>query len=186
MSHQNPNGKFEAILEEALDLLIPALKKQKFATSGTGERRITSEVKEKAWERDGGRCAYVGEKGRRCGSAWMVEFDHIDPVAWGGGATLDKIRCLCWAHNQLEAERLFGADFMEEKRRAAAETRRSSRIEMKSGTRAGAAGTATGSDEGTRAGAGATAMGSDDRTRAGAGPSDAIPRRVPSATSAAA
>src|SRR6185436_18637177 len=28
MSHQNPDGKFEAILEEALDLLLPALKKQ--------------------------------------------------------------------------------------------------------------------------------------------------------------
>src|SRR6185503_17833504 len=110
----------------------------------------------------GGRCTYVGEKGRRCGSTWMVEFDHIDPVAWGGGATVDKMRCLCWAHNQLEAERLFGAGFMEEKRRAAVEARQASRIEMKSATRAGAGPPMTESDHATGAGAGRPATGTDD------------------------
>ena len=175
MSHQNPDGKYEAILIEALELLIPALKKQKFATSGTGERRINSEVKKEVWQRDGGRCAYVGEGGRRCGSSWQIEFDHIDLVAWGGGATADKIRCLCRAHNQLEAERQLGAGFMEEKRRAASETRRASRIEMKTGTRAGAGCPATRPDHGTCAGAVSLPTGSPN--------SDT---RVPSATSAAA
>jgi hypothetical protein len=46
MSHQNPSGKHEAVLIGALELLILALKKQKFATSGSGNRRVTSDVKE--------------------------------------------------------------------------------------------------------------------------------------------
>ena len=168
MSHQNPGGKYEAILIEALELLLPALKKQKFATSGAGERRIPSDVKAKVWERDGGRCAYVAADGRRCGSGWQVEFDHVEPVARGGEATVENVRCLCRAHNQLEAERRFGAGFMEEKRRRAADVRKSGRIEMKSATRAGAAGSATESANATRAGAGRSTE-SRDGTRAGAG-----------------
>ena len=160
MSHQNPGGSFEAILEEALDLLIPALKKQKFTSTGSQgtERHVPSHVKEQVWERDGGACTFVGENGRRCGSRWQVEFDHVEPLACGGKASVDNVRCLCRAHNQLEAERRFGAGFMEEKRRLAAEIRRAHRIEPKSGTRAGAGWPVTGFDGGTGAGAGVTAI----------------------------
>jgi hypothetical protein len=156
MSHQNPGGSFEAILEEALDLLIPALKKQRFAASGTRgtERHVSSRVKEQVWERDGGACTFVGENGRRCGSRWQVEFDHVEPVACGGEASVDNVRCLCWAHNQLEAERRFGAGFMEEKRRLPAEKRKAHRIETGSRTRAGAGWPIAVADDGTRAGAG--------------------------------
>ena len=169
MSHQNPGGKYEVILLEALELLIPALKKQKFATSGAGDRRISSEVREKVWERDGGRCTFVGEDGRCCGSTWKVEYDHIEPVACGGEATVENVRCLCRAHNQLEAERRFGSGFMEERRRHAAEVRQSGRIEMKNGTRAGAAGSTMESKSGTRAGAGWPGTESRNECRAGAG-----------------
>jgi hypothetical protein len=37
-------------------------------------------------------------------------------VARGGRATVEGIRLLCRAHNQYEAERVFGAGFMDEKR----------------------------------------------------------------------
>jgi hypothetical protein len=37
-------------------------------------------------------------------------------VARGGAATVENLRLRCRAHNQLEAERMFGAGFMEEKR----------------------------------------------------------------------
>jgi hypothetical protein len=46
----------------------------------------------------------------------MVEFDHLQPVARGGQASTENIRLLCRAHNQWEAERVFGADFIEQKR----------------------------------------------------------------------
>ena len=168
LSHQNPSGNYEAVLIEALELLIPELKKRKFATSGTGARRMTSEVKEKVWERDGGRCTYVGEGGRRCGSTWQVEFGHIIDVACGGESTVENTRCLCRAHNQLEAEQRFGAGWMEEKRREAQEARRAGRIEKRSGTRAGVVQPVTEPEETTRAGAGRRSIRETSETRAGA------------------
>ena len=185
MSHQNPGGEFESVLEEALDLLIPALKKQKFATNGAGDRRISSEVKERVWERDGGRCTFVGEDGRSCGSSWKVEFDHVEPAACGGEATVENVRCLCRAHNQLEAERRFGAGFMKEKRRRVLEARKSSRIEMKGGTRAGAGWHPTGPNEGTRAGADLLRAGNPNGRFARSSSADRASGRVPVGASAA-
>ena len=56
-----------------------------------------------------------------------VEFDHIDEVARGGTASVERMRLRCRAHNQYGAERTFGAGFMQQKReqsrRAAACTR---------------------------------------------------------------
>jgi hypothetical protein len=41
----------------------------------------------------------------------------VIPVARGGEATVSNIRLLCRAHNQLAAERVFGAGFMKHKRK---------------------------------------------------------------------
>jgi hypothetical protein len=69
----------------------------------------------------------VSEAGERCSAVKLLEFDHIDEVARGGQATTDRMRLRCRAHNQYEAERTYGAGFMqhkrEEARRAAAERR---------------------------------------------------------------
>ena len=166
MSHQNPGGDFETVLLEALELLLPELKKRKFAASGTkgSDRYISSRVKEQVWERDGGACTFVGESGRRCGSRRQIEFDHVVPVACGGEATVDNVRCLCQAHNQLEAERRFGAGFMEERRRQATEARAAGRIEVRS--RAGAEWPAPPAD--FRAGAEMAASAAAQDFRAGA------------------
>jgi hypothetical protein len=51
----------------------------------------------------------------------------VDPVARGGEATVEGIRLRCRTHNQYEAECVFGAGFMSEKRaeaRARAAARR--------------------------------------------------------------
>jgi len=76
----------------------------------------------------------VGENGQRCPACSDLDFDHIIPVARGGRSTEDNVRLLCSAHNQLEAERTFGAGFMETKReaaRAAAEERRTAAEERR-------------------------------------------------------
>ena len=52
-----------------------------------------------------------------------MQYDHIDPYAKGGEATVGGIRLLCRAHNQYEAERTFGVEFMRHKRLAASEAR---------------------------------------------------------------
>jgi len=77
---------------------------------------VPAAVKRAVWRRDGGRCSFVGANGRRCGSRDFLEFDHVDPVARGGKATVERVRIRCRAHNDLEAERTFGASFMARKR----------------------------------------------------------------------
>jgi len=58
----------------------------------------------------------VSESGKRCDERGFLEYDHEIPVARGGKATVENIRLRCRAHNQFEAERAFGAEFMDDKR----------------------------------------------------------------------
>jgi len=44
----------------------------------------------------------------------------MDPVARGGTTSARRMRLRCRAHNQYEAERTFGREFMEAKRRSSA------------------------------------------------------------------
>jgi hypothetical protein len=78
-------------------------------------------------ERDGGRCAFVSEAGKRCAETRFLQFDHIDPVARGGEATGENLRLVCSAHNRYAAERVFGAEFMSRKREEARRARREAR-----------------------------------------------------------
>jgi hypothetical protein len=128
MSHRNPKGSLAFLNRVALELLIEQLEKDKFAATDdpapagahwSETRHVPAAVKRAVWERDGGACTYVSPTGRRCGSRWFVEYDHILEFARGGVATVESIRLRCWAHNQLGAEDTYGAEFMEEKRRAA-------------------------------------------------------------------
>jgi 5-methylcytosine-specific restriction endonuclease McrA len=135
LSHQVPNGDLASVLDRVLDLAIAQLEKRKFAATdrprqaraSSNPRTIPSHVRRAVWHRDGGQCTFVSEKGLRCEARGRLEFDHIDPVARGGQATVDAIRLRCRAHNQYEAERLFGCEFMTAKReeaRAAVEARK--------------------------------------------------------------
>ncbi len=64
-------------------------------------RYIPATVKREVWCRDGGRCSYVDpHSGRRCGSRFLLELDHIVPFALGGSAEPGNLRVLCAAHNR--------------------------------------------------------------------------------------
>lgn len=82
-------------------------------------RYIPAQVRRRVWERDRGQCTFVGDGGHRCLARKFLEFDHVDPVARGGQATIDRMRLRCRAHNQYEAECTFGAGFMSAKREEA-------------------------------------------------------------------
>ena len=120
------------LLVAALEHYVAHLEKQKFAATpkprtgqprpGQDPRHIPGAVKREVRRRDDGRCAFVSETGHRCESR-AVQFDHILEVARGGTSTVANVRLLCHAHNQIEAERAFGAGFMEIKRRASVEAR---------------------------------------------------------------
>jgi hypothetical protein len=82
-------------------------------------RHIPAAVKRAVVKRDGGRCTFVAESGRRCEARGRLEFDHIEPVARGGRSTVGNLRLRCRAHNQYEAEQAFGSGFMQTKREKA-------------------------------------------------------------------
>jgi hypothetical protein len=82
--------------------------------------RPSAQVRREVYERDGGGCAWIGEDGRRCGSTWQLEFDHVQAAALGGEATTEGGKLHCRPHNMLHAEQVFGREFMERFRRGAA------------------------------------------------------------------
>ena len=56
-------------------------------------RSIPAAVRREVWRRDSGCCSYFDRHtGRRCGSRFFLELDHIVPVARGGGAEPANLR----------------------------------------------------------------------------------------------
>jgi 5-methylcytosine-specific restriction endonuclease McrA len=127
LGHELPSGDLAQVLDQSFDALIEKLEKRKFAATrrprrsrrpSNNPRHIPAHVKRAVWARDGGQCTFVSERGHRCEARKLIEFDHVEPVARGGTATVAGIRLRCRAHNQYAAERAFGAGFMREKREA--------------------------------------------------------------------
>lgn len=129
LSHAVPSGDVAQVLRRALDALIPQLEKRKFGAiarkrprrtvrpyPSTRTRHIPAHVRRAVWERDQGRCTFVGTTGHRCNAMTFLEFDHIKPHSRGGRPTVEGTRLRCRAHNQYEAERVFGSDFMAKRR----------------------------------------------------------------------
>jgi len=137
LSHKVANGDLTAVLHEALRCAIDKHGKRKGAIEPAHKRQrkspadrataigkpakvrepVAAEVRRQVWKRDDGRCAWIGPDGRRCGSKWRLELDHIHPAALGGPSTLDNMRVLCGAHNKLHAEQTFGRAHMAQFRR---------------------------------------------------------------------
>lgn len=137
MSHQLPSGDLVEVFDRALDALIVQLEKRKFAAtfrprraaqcSTKSPRHIPAHVKRELWVRDGGQCTFVSKSGHRCCARELLEFDHVEEVALGGKATVSGMRLRCRTHNQFEAERTFGAEFMKGKREEAQRIARESK-----------------------------------------------------------
>jgi 5-methylcytosine-specific restriction endonuclease McrA len=148
LSHAIPSGDVAQVLDRALDTLVKTLERRKCAridrparggrprprgSRTPTSRHVPAHVRRVVWERDRGQCTFVGDTGHRCGARARLEFDHVEPVARGGRATVETIRLRCRAHNQVEAERVFGAGFMRAKR---AEARERATRERAAGERA--------------------------------------------------
>jgi 5-methylcytosine-specific restriction endonuclease McrA len=124
LGHSVPSGDFAQVLERALDELIAKQEKVQFAVTenprkarrSSNPRYISAPVKREVRKRDRGQCTYVGDDGHRCGARKLLQYDHVIPVARGGTSNVANVRLRCRAHNQLEAEQVFGTGFMEEKR----------------------------------------------------------------------
>ena len=128
------SGELAEVLDLALDALLEKLEKQKFGKTSRprkakarGEaadpRHVPNEVRRVVTERDGEQCGFVSDDGVRCTERGFLELDHRTMVCRGGQPTAEEMRWRCRPHNQYEAERLLGADFMRAKREQARERR---------------------------------------------------------------
>ena len=119
-----PRGDYAQRLHLALEALIEKREKRRFgrtdsprqARPSKNDDHVPAAVKRTVYARDGGQCTFESGAGRRCEGTSDLEYDHIVPKARGGKSTVDNLRLRCFAHNQLEAERAFGAGFMQAKR----------------------------------------------------------------------
>ena len=81
---------------------LPSVEKAR----GSSGRSIPAAVKREVWRRDQGCCTFVDrDSGRRCGSRFFLEMDHIVPVAVGGGAEPGNLVLRCAAHHRYRHER---------------------------------------------------------------------------------
>ena len=127
-----PDGDVGTIVEKGLALLVAELEKERFGRGrkarekpaihrdGPDSRHIPATIKREVFERDGGRCTFTDEQGRRCAETGALEFDHCDGFARTRLHRADRIRLLCRAHNQHAAEQMYGRTFMERARASVA------------------------------------------------------------------
>jgi hypothetical protein len=137
--HAVPNGDAAVIVARALTLLRDQLLRRKAARverprvvlegrrgdtdgadAGSNERPpaprlIPAAVRREVWERDGGRCGFLGADGR-CGERAFLEFHHRQPFAAGGVSSAGNIELRCRAHNGYEAHIFFGEAHVKRRR----------------------------------------------------------------------
>lgn len=125
MSHSIPNRDEAAIIGRALSELLVATEKKKFAATEkprpsartqSTSRNIPAAVRRSVYERDQARCAFTSRDGVRCSSTSRLEFHHEHPFAHGGEHEAENISLRCRAHNQYEADLVFGSTFMNQHR----------------------------------------------------------------------
>lgn len=61
--------------------------------------QIPEDLKQFVWQRDGGRCVH-------CGATAELQFDHVIPVAKGGGASAENLQILCGPCNRRKGDGL--------------------------------------------------------------------------------
>jgi len=72
---------------------------EEYRSTGPQRLPIPSDVKLVVWSRDGGACA-------QCGSKENIHFDHIIPVAKGGGNGVENIQVLCAPCNLRKSDKI--------------------------------------------------------------------------------
>jgi hypothetical protein len=125
-----PGADLAAVIEDAVTEKLERLEARRFGLAkaprkdlsqtetNPASRHIPAAVRRAVHERDGGRCRFVDEQGRRCTAGHDLEFHHRHPVAMGGDHSPQGIALACRAHNLYLAEVDFGRAAMALHRRA--------------------------------------------------------------------
>ena len=124
MRSQVPDGDLAAIIEQAVTEKLERLEARRFARTKTPRKRleendptsssrhIPAAVRRAVSERDGDRCRYVDETGKRCSGRGRLEFHHRHPFGLGGDHSPQNIGLLCRVHNQYLAQHDYGKQAM--------------------------------------------------------------------------
>jgi hypothetical protein len=107
------------ILDRALTLLLKKVERKRCGKTDRpracrpakpGSDYIPADIKRAVWDRDGGRCAFIGKTGRRCNETSCVQEHHVIPRALGGPTTVENLQLRCAAHNRHDAAQAFGPE----------------------------------------------------------------------------
>lgn len=136
LAHTEDGASATAVVERALEVLVTTLEKKRFGVGARPRRTepssdapktrptvserpradrrkaVAAAVRRAVYERDGGRCTFVGSSGHRCAEIRALQLHHPEPWATGGPDTLDNVTLHCRAHNALLARRDFGDDLI--------------------------------------------------------------------------
>ena len=123
-----PDGDLAAIIEAAVTEKLERIEARRFAKTrasrkgltetdtSPSSRHIPAAVRRAVHRRDGSRCRFVDEHGRRCSERHRLEFHHLVPFGYGGDHSPGNLRLLCASHNRLMAERDYGEELMARRR----------------------------------------------------------------------
>ena len=78
-------------------------------------RYVPSQVRERVFARAGYQCQYRASDGTRCSSRTGLEIEHERPFALYRSHDERFLRALCHQHNALQAERVYGAGYIQAK-----------------------------------------------------------------------
>ena len=139
-----PDGDLGVIIEQAVTEKLARLESRRFArTRASGKalsagnapdspaargtlrrtRHIPAAIKRAVHERDGGRCSFVDDQGRRCTERDGLEYHHRHPFGHGGDHSIGGVSSLCRVHNLYLAEIDYGRLAMGRHRRSKAASR---------------------------------------------------------------
>ncbi len=107
MRAEMPRGDLAAIIEAAVTEKLERIEARRYAKTSASRqeladadtspssRHIPAAVRRAVRERDGNRCRYVDERGRRCSERDQLEFHHRHPFGMGGDHSPGNLRLLC-------------------------------------------------------------------------------------------
>jgi hypothetical protein len=126
-----PDGDLAAVIEQAVTEKLARFEAQRFgmtaaprktlANSDTSlrSRHIPAAVRRAVRMRDGDRCGFVDDQGRRCTARERLELHHRHPVGFSGDHRPENISLVCRTHNLYLAELDYGTEAMARFRRPA-------------------------------------------------------------------
>ena len=92
--------RFEAVIEKIRESSYDEFSyEDEFHEENVKRPSIPQSIKDKVWNRDGGKCV-------QCGSNENIEFDHIIPFSKGGSSTYRNLQILCEKCNRSKSDKI--------------------------------------------------------------------------------